>query len=45
MTGTELSQTVPNLPSHDEITRFDGIQYTYSHRERVNGGRMNQREG
>jgi hypothetical protein len=27
MTGTKLSLTVPNLPSNDEITRFDGTKY------------------
>jgi hypothetical protein len=26
MTGTKSSPTVPNLPSNDEITRFDGIR-------------------
>jgi hypothetical protein len=29
MTGTKLSPTVLNLPSNDEITRFDGTQALY----------------
>ncbi len=29
-TWTKVSLTVPNLPSNDEITRFDGIPYTQS---------------
>ncbi len=30
MTGTKLLPTVPNLPSNDEITRFDGTDFCKS---------------
>jgi hypothetical protein len=38
MTGTKLSPTLPNLPSNDKITQFDGIRNIYLQYERATNG-------